>query len=206
VLASWESNIGVTVDCVTLRFRSFISVDIEPTDSLAALLESLRSADADLKVVKPGNLHVTLKFLGNIDDTAVDEVALRIERAAEGLPPFRTIMRGMGAFPSLSNIRVIWVGLENAEGLSMLAERLDSSLLELDFEKDKKGFKPHLTVARTRSARGAAGLHELINSNVATEFGSSEVGRITLKKSVLTPQGPQYSDIREIPLRDGEGS
>lgn len=189
-----------------LRFRSFISVDIEPTDSLAALLEGLRSADADLKVVKTCNLHVTLKFLGNIDDTAVDDVASRIERSAEGLSPFRTAMKGMGAFPSLSNIRVIWVGLENAEGLSTLAERLDLSLRELNFEKDKKGFKPHLTVARTRSSGGASELHELINSNVATDFGSSEVDTITLKKSVLTPQGPLYSDIREIRLRNDESA
>lgn len=188
-----------------MRFRSFISVDMEPTDALSQLLEGLRSADADLKVVKPGNLHVTLKFLGDIDETAIDGISERMARSADGLQPFTVIMKGMGAFPSLSNIRVIWVGLENAEGLSSMAERLDTSLREIGFERDKKGFRPHLTVARARSPRGVAGLQHLMNSNVATDFGSSEVDRMVLKKSVLTPKGPIYSDIREIPLVQGDG-
>ena len=111
-------------------------------------------------------------------------------------------MKGMGAFPSLSNIRVIWVGLENVDGLSVLAGNLDGALRELGFERDKKGFKPHLTVARARSARNASELQQVINSNVATEFGEFEVDSVRLKRSVLTPQGPRYSDVREIPLAE----
>ena len=189
-----------------MRFRSFISVDIEPTEALRLLLEGLRSADSDLKVVRPGNLHVTLKFLGDIHEASVEGIVERIESSSRGVRPFTATMKGMGAFPSLSNIRVIWVGLENAEGLSSLAERLDSSLRELGFDKEKKGFRPHLTVARARSSRGATELQQLMNSNVATEFGTSEVDRIVLKKSVLTPKGPIYSDIREIPLVDDGGA
>lgn len=189
-----------------MRFRSFISVDIEPTDALVQLLEVLRSGGADLKVVRQGNLHVTLKFLGDIDETSVDGIVERIVQSSEGLPPFSVAMKGMGAFPSLTNIRVIWVGLENAEGLSRMAEDLDSSLREIGFKKDKKGFKPHLTVARARNQRGAGETQELINSNVATEFGVSQVDRIVLKKSVLTPKGPVYSDVREIQLRHADGS
>ena len=188
-----------------LRFRSFVSVDIEPTEALSRLLEGLRGAGPDLKVVRPGNLHVTLKFLGDIDESSVGGIVERIERSSEGVRPFTTTMKGMGAFPSLSNIRVVWVGLENAEALSSMAEMLDSSLGELGFDRDKKGFRPHLTVARARSSRGATELQQLINSNVATEFGTSKVDRIVLKKSVLTPKGPIYSDIREIPLLGDDG-
>ena len=150
--------------------------------------------------MRPENLHVTLKFLGDIDDSKVDDIALAIRDSVQGLVPFRGSMKGMGAFPSLSNIRVIWVGLENVEGLSVLADELDGTLRELGFERDKKGFKPHLTVARARSARNANALQKVINSNVATEFGEFEIDSIRLKRSVLTPQGPRYSDVREIPL------
>ncbi len=180
-----------------MRFRSFISVDIGPTDPLLALLEGLRRTGADLKMVRPENLHVTLRFLGDIDDSAVDGIARIMEESVTGLEPFKGEMKGMGAFPSLSNIRVIWIGLENVQGLSTLAERLDSSLRELDFERDKKGFKPHLTVARTRSSRNLGGLQDLINSNVATDFGQFDVQSVKLKRSVLTPHGPRYSDVRE---------
>jgi len=90
--------------------------------------------------------------------------------------------------------------MENGGTLAELASRMDASFFEIGFERDRKGFRPHLTVARVRSPRGLEDVQELITANVATDFGEYMIDRITLKKSVLTPQGPQYSNVRETLL------
>jgi 2'-5' RNA ligase len=186
-----------------LKFRAFISADISPNDTLTALLDRLRQTQSDLKVVKAANLHVTLKFLGDTEESLVEEIMDRVRASAEGVELFTVRLQGMGAFPSMSNIRVVWVGMENGETLADLAALMDSSFTEMGFERDRKGFKPHLTVARARSGRGLEKVQDLITANATTDFGEYVIDRMTLKKSVLTPQGPQYSSIREVLLRTG---
>ncbi len=183
-----------------MRFRAFISADISPNSTLSALLDQLRQTRGDLKVVKGANLHVTLKFLGDTEESLVEDIAQRVRASSEGVGPFSVRLQGMGAFPSMSNIRVVWVGMENGGTLAELASRMDASFFEIGFERDRKGFRPHLTVARVRSPRGLEDVQELITANVATDFGEYMIDRITLKKSVLTPQGPQYSNVRETLL------
>lgn len=181
-----------------MSFRAFISVDIEPDDRLRDILNELRRSGADLKVVKPELLHVTLKFLGDTEDDMVDQIVRRMEEAVKGLQPFSAQLVGMGAFPSLSNIRVVWVGMEGSGALTTIAQRLDDSLRELGFERDKKGFKPHLTVARARTAARMGAVQGILRERAASDFGAYSVGSIRLKKSVLCPQGPIYSDVREV--------
>ncbi len=183
-----------------MRFRAFISADISPSDSLIALLDQLRESRADLKVVRPTNLHFTLKFLGDTEEELVDVITDRMRESVEGVQAFKVKFEGIGAFPSMSNIRVIWVGIDDGRHLTGLAGRLDSSLEEIGLERDRKGFKPHLTVARARSSRGLDIVRELIVANVATDFGGYSIDKILLKKSTLTPQGPRYSTISEVML------
>lgn len=180
-----------------MKFRAFISTDIEPNEKLVSAIGELRVARADLKVVKPELLHLTLKFLGDTEESLVDDISSRIALSTSGIAPFTIRLKGMGAFPSLSNIRVVWVGIEDGRPLEEIAKRLESSLLELGFEKDRKGFVPHLTLARTRSGRNIANVHEILTANPATDFGEYSIDRVLLKKSVLSPQGPTYSTVRE---------
>jgi len=184
-----------------VKFRAFISTDLEPNDKLVSAIKELERARADLKIVKPELLHLTLKFLGDTDEELVDEIGKRIESSIAGIAPFDISLKGMGAFPSLSNIRVVWVGIEDGRPLVAIAQRLDSLLQDLGFERDKKGFVPHLTLARTRSGRNIAKVQEILRGNPATDFGRYAVDRILLKKSVLSPQGPSYSTVREHTLR-----
>ncbi|HEX9908813.1 MAG TPA: RNA 2',3'-cyclic phosphodiesterase [Thermoplasmata archaeon] len=183
-----------------MKFRAFISADIVPSDSLAALLRELAHSRADLKIVRPELMHVTLKFLGDTDEGIVDEVVARMATASSGVRPFTIRLSGMGAFPSLSNIRVVWVGIEDGSLLGSIAGRLDTLMKDLGFERDKKGFKPHLTLARTRSGRNIANVQEILRSNAATDYGSYMIDRVILKKSVLGPSGPTYSTVREVLL------
>jgi len=180
-----------------MSFRGFISADIQPDEQLVQVLNELSASRADIKVVKSGLLHVTLKFLGQTEESLVPEIEKRIEAACAGVPPFRIKLKGMGAFPSLSNIRVVWVGIENGEPLEKIARALENSMSELGFKEEKRGFKPHLTLARMRSGRNAADVQEILKANAASEFGDYLVDRIRLKKSVLSPQGPTYSVVHE---------
>src|SRR4030067_167481 len=180
-----------------MAFGGFISADIAPGDALVAVLGELARSRADLKVVKPQMMHVTLKFLGDTDEGLAEEIHARIREACQGIGPFRIRLQGMGAFPSLSNIRVVWVGMRDGDLLGEIARRLDLSLKELGFERDKKGFVPHLTVARAKTARNMANVQEILRNNPTTDYGEYSVDRILLKKSVLSPQGPTYSTVSE---------
>ena len=180
-----------------MKFRAFISADIVPSEALVSVLRRLANSRADLKTVKPELMHLTLKFLGEAEESLVDEIVMRIAKATESQQPFRIRLKGMGAFPSMSNIRVVWVGIEDGGPLELIAEELDKSMSELGFEREKRGFKPHLTLARTRSAKNIANVQEILVENAATDYGEYTVDRVLLKKSVLTPNGPIYSTVRE---------
>ncbi len=184
----------------TVRFRAFVSVDIEPSESLVALLRELANSRADLKIVKADLLHVTLKFLGDTEEGLVDQIISCIEDASKGVAPFDIRLAGMGAFPSMSNIRVVWVGIKDGAQLGEIAKKLDLSTAHLGFEPEKRGFVPHLTLARARSGRNMANIQEILRRNAATDYGSYHIDRILLKKSVLSPRGPTYSTVREVML------
>ena len=183
----------------SLKFRAFVSVDISPSEALVALLDQLREGDPKLKVVKSSNLHVTLKFLGDTDEGMVEDIVRTIEESVKGVGPFSVRLQGMGAFPSLSNIRVVWVGIEDGRWLAEMADTIDDSFAQLGFKREKRAFRPHLTVAR---ARGTAGdvVGDIIAANTATDYGEYRIDRVALKKSVLTPHGPIYSDVRTVAL------
>jgi len=183
-----------------VKFRAFISADIIPSEALVSVLRRLANSRADLKTVKPELMHLTLKFLGDAEESAIDEITVRILKATEGLQPFKIRLKGMGAFPSMSSIRVVWVGIEDGEPLERIAENLDKSMSELGFEREKRGFKPHLTLARTRSAKNISNVQEILMEDAATDYGEYTVDRILLKKSVLTPNGPIYSTVKECIL------
>ncbi len=183
-----------------MSFRGFISADIQPNERLVGILNELRTSRADIKVVKEGLLHVTLKFLGQTEEGVVRDIEARIEQACTGIGPFIITLKGMGAFPSMSNIRVVWVGIENGEPLSKIASALESSMSGLGFQKEKRGFVPHLTLARMRSGRDLQNVQEILRSGAAADFGQYLVDKINLKKSLLSPQGPTYSTVYEFRL------
>lgn len=183
-----------------MSYRAFIAADIVPSDALVSVFKELASSRADLKIVRPELLHVTLKFLGDTEENLTEQITSRMRDAVKDVAPFSIRLTGMGAFPSMSNIRVVWVGIEDGKPLGEIAKRLDFSIGELGFERDKKGFVPHLTLARARSGRNIANVQEMLKRNAATDYGQYLVDRILLKRSVLSPQGPTYSTVMETTL------
>jgi len=178
------------------RIRCFVAVDIED-DSLRASLvraqEALLGSGAKLKLVEPANLHITLKFLGEISETLVEEVIKRLDVIS--FKSFKMVVRGLGAFPRLSNPRVIWAGIsEGATELQSLAGQIEAALKRLGFRRNKE-FKAHLTLARVKRPGRPGELGRIIREYGDHIFGSQIVRRFKLKRSILTSAGPIYSDL-----------
>jgi len=181
-----------------LSLRAFIAVDIEDEAILArikGLQARLVATDGILKLVEPGNIHITLWFLGNI-------TPFRAERIYEGMKsisfrPFKIELTGVGAFPRPTRPRVIWIGIgRGSEELRAIYEQLKDILRPLGFKPDPKGFTPHVTVARVK--RHGPELVKAIMDCSTEHFGTFEAREIRLKKSVLTPRGPIYSTLYSV--------
>ncbi len=180
--------------------RSFIAFDIDSDSVLKKLGDMqfiLARTGADLKSVEPKNIHITLRFLGNIRPETVDkihEILKTIQFAS-----FNINICGIGAFPSVKYPRVVWAGIrEGSTELRGIFEQLEPQLRTLGFAADSRGFSPHLTIARVRSARNKADLAQCIQENAEFAFGSIRGECLRLKSSDLTPKGPIYATLREF--------
>lgn len=174
-----------------------MAVDVDRPELRSRLLElqeGLRSLGCDLKLVEPENIHVTLRFLGEVSRGLVEEAAKALSKLRA--EPFNMLLRGLGAFPSPSRPRVVWVGVaEGAAELSALHRQVEELLRPIGFGPEREEFVPHITLARVRGARGLQRLASFVRENSEVEVGLMRVEEVKLKRSVLTPSGPVYSDI-----------
>jgi 2'-5' RNA ligase len=186
--------------------RSFIAFDIEDEEIRRRFSEAQRmlvGTGADLKLVKPQNVHVTMRFLGNITLPLVDAVYEAMRKVS--FTPFDIEIRGLGAFPRLQYARVIWAGIRRGkEQLERIFNQLEPQLRRLGFRADPRGFSPHLTIARVKSGRNKAELIHRIRESLDYEFGVVRAECLRLKRSVLTPKGPIYSTLREVCYQNRE--
>jgi len=180
--------------------RSFIAFDIDDELVVRRLSEvqgMLVNTGANLKPVKPQNIHVTMRFLGNISLPMVDLIHEEMKQIS--FTPFEIELRGLGAFPSLRYARVVWAGIQKgADELVNVFNQLESRLRRLGFKPDRKGFSPHLTIARVRTGRHKAELVKCLGDLADYEFGVIKADCLRLKKSVLTPKGPIYTTLRKV--------
>lgn len=181
------------------KIRSFIAFDMENEEVLTRLSfvqKQLVETGADLKMVAPQNIHVTLRFLGDISPSMVDKVYEAMQKVQ--FAPFTVQLCGLGVFPSLNFPRVVWVGMtQGAEQLKSIFGQLEPQIQSLGFAKDAYGFSPHLTIARVRSGRNKQQLAEFVTKKANFDFGAICADCLRLKRSVLSPQGPTYSTLRE---------
>jgi len=180
--------------------RSFIAFDIDNESVIKRLSEvqkALVNTGANLKIVKPQNIHVTMRFLGNISPNMIDSIHEEMEKVS--FAPFEIELRGLGAFPTLRYARVVWAGIKKgAEELEGIFNQLEPCIQRLGFKPDRKGFSPHLTIARVKSGRNKAEFIRTIQEFEDYQFGMIEASCLKLRKSVLTPEGPIYSTLREV--------
>ncbi len=183
------------------QVRSFISIDLEHQQILSritSILSSLQSLGGDLKPVEGENIHLTLKFLGNVSAPRLSEVKSSLQQIS--FPSFTVEIKGAGAFPNLSRMNVIWVGVnEGWSQVEQIYEQVEKLLSSLGFRRENRPFSPHITIARVRSGRNRDEIASFLRRLSDESFGTFNVGRIRLKQSILSSSGPKYSTLLEIP-------
>jgi len=182
------------------QIRSFVAFDLENEQvlsRLAAAQKLLVETGADLKLVEPQNIHVTIRFLGEISPGMVDKVYEAMKNVK--FTPFSIQLRGLGVFPNINYARVVWAGMtEGVEQLKSIFAQLEPKIRALGFAADAHGFSPHLTIARVRSSVNKQRLAELVTKKADYEFGLIKADCLRLKRSELSPKGPTYSTLREF--------
>ena len=178
--------------------RTFLAVELP--DSMQKTIRSLQQQMdfKGIKLVKPELVHVTLKFFGNISEAQVGPLLDALSDI--NCAPFNTRVAGVGVFPNPSYMKVIWLGAHGE--FELLHSEVERVLEEFKFKKDRGKFTAHATLARVKYldmaskeqlAQVLAGLHDV-------DAGEFLVDTIAFKKSILTPQGPIYETLSEIPL------
>jgi 2'-5' RNA ligase len=184
------------------RLRAFLAFEVSPEvrENLIKVEEELKQTRADIKLVERENLHFTVKFLGEIPESAVEEIDKRMRNLL--LPRMEVGVRGLGAFPDARRPRVVWAGVtpQDLVSISSSGQQVIDALEGIG-ESDERGFHPHITVARVRSLRNLEALASLIRECSAKEFGSSMITALKLKSSSLTPSGPTYRDVKEYNIQ-----
>lgn len=179
--------------------RLFIAIDL-PTEvrkKLDEIQRALRPKADSAKWVDPESIHITLKFLGEVPEKQLDDI--NAEMTGLSWKPFTITVRGVGFFPGNRSPRVFWAGME-APTMQGLAEQLDSRMDRLGFEKEKRAFRPHITLARARDTRLDSALVNGAAQYEEHDFGSFTADRVFIIKSTLKPTGSVYEKLKEYLL------
>lgn len=186
-----------------MEIRCFIALNLpaEIKGRLAELEARLKEARADVSWVKPENVHLTLKFLGGVEEARVPLVKRAVQEGLRREGPLVLTLAGLGVFPNPRSPRVVWVGVGgDTERLQNLQERLEQALGEVGFPREARSFSPHITLGRMRSRQGAASLMELVGHLGANEVGSLKAESIELMRSQLHPAGAVYTILESFSL------
>ncbi len=183
--------------------RAFLGIRLPESvrNALKDLQNELAASRADVKWVSAGNLHVTVKFLDEISEAQRQAIEAMLQRIAAWQEPFLLSVGLLGAFPSVDSPRVIWVGLtEGRERLARLVEVIEREGTAIPLRREERPFSPHLTLGRVRSSRHRAMLTERLRAISWQPLAPWRVDAVTLYQSVLTPAGPRYAVLADIPL------
>jgi RNA 2',3'-cyclic 3'-phosphodiesterase len=175
--------------------RAFIATKVAPTPRLRTLLQELSESGADIKTVEEENLHITYKFLGDVEPGQVATILAVLKEAA--LPPaFETEIRGAGAFPDWKKLSVLWAGVEDGQGLlNQIATAIDEAAAQHGWPREERAFRSHITLARRRSARDMAAARRILEAARDQPLGGLRVDHVDLIESRLTPEGAKYTTL-----------
>jgi len=187
------------------RIRTFIALDLgKPIrDKLVALQEELGRAGTEVKWVEPDNLHVTLLFLGEVDDREVPAVCQVVGQGAETQAAFPLTVSGVGCFPNPRRPRTIWAGIgQGTQEVVAVHDALETPLLELGcYRREERQYTPHVTLGRTRSERPMDKLAQAIAKHQGWQGGDTVIREVQVMSSQLTPQGPIYTVMSRARLK-----
>ena len=176
--------------------------------NLAALIEELRAADAaaaknKARWVPPENLHVTLKFIGNVDAAKLEAIRAVLGEVSSG-GEVELRFRGVGFFPSEKHPRVLWAGIAASPNLAPLAAGIDARLEKLGIARESREYAPHLTLARFDAPGISEKLRAAAQENAAREFGAVRTGEFHLFESKTRPTGAEYTRLASFSFAQAE--
>ncbi len=183
--------------------RLFVSVDLNGlAEEIRAIQEKFEGASG-LNFTDPEQAHLTLKFLGDTDPDRVPALVEELTSAVEGsqVDPFTAEFGGLGVFPSLDYISVVWLGVQaGSEQLTQLYEAVEDRMVAIGFDPEDHDFTPHVTLARMNHAGGKELVQSVVESDDPTA-GTLRVEEIRLTESTRTADGPEYTTVASVPLR-----
>lgn len=182
--------------------RSFIALEIPAPvrTAVGSAIDSLGQSGADVKWVGRDNIHITLKFLGDVDEDRLPSIEAALAKKLTHYQPFYIRIIGIGSFPPGRHPRVIWAGIVESAVLNSLQKDVEREMAAAGFPAEDRPFSAHLTIGRVRSGRKLADLVKRLNESGDLSFGDFEVRGVRLMKSELRPTGPVYTCLAEIPL------
>jgi RNA 2',3'-cyclic 3'-phosphodiesterase len=185
------------------HIRSFVSIDLDDEQILSkvmSVMSSLTALGGDLKPVERDNIHLTLKFLGDITPAKLAEIKNALSKVR--FEPFSLEIKGAGAFPNLKRMNVIWIGVgEGWSKVEQIFEQTETLLHEIGFSRETRPFSPHITIARVRTGRKRDELAAFLEHLADESFGTLNAEHMRLKQSLLAPSGPTYSTLFEVAAR-----
>ncbi len=181
--------------------RAFVAIHLEHSIllSISGFIKELSSKYRSVRWTRPENLHLTLKFLGEVQDSKAYELADKLREALPRHEVFTLSLKGTGGFPGLDKPRVLWIGIEPSEALQRLYTTVQGVCSAKGFMADDKDFRAHLTIGRVKSTPEADLISTLIKYK-NHPWGKGTVNAVALMKSTLRPEGPIYSSIAQIAL------
>jgi len=182
-----------------MRLFIALSISADVRESLASLLNELRCADSKPRWVDPENLHVTLKFIGHIDDERLPSIVAALQKVPA---PSQIALefRGIGFFPNDRRPTVVWVGIQAPPELAALADRVEQSLASCSISPETRPFTPHLTLARFKEARLSQDLRILIANSKDRSFGKQISTEFRLMESKTKSTGAEYTTLHSFPI------
>ncbi len=182
--------------------RSFIAIDL-PETLRASLAESqafFRPSAPGARWVRPEGIHLTLKFLGEVQSGKADKIMESLGTVARaGFRPFRVEIRGFGFFPDARKPRVFWAGVEAAPGLAELAGKVEAAMESLSFPREQRPFRPHLTLARFKEPRPQPALLNALDEPQQSSLGTFDASEFFLFESRLSPGDAEYHKVARFP-------
>ncbi|MFC1569221.1 RNA 2',3'-cyclic phosphodiesterase [bacterium] len=182
--------------------RSFIAVHLSDRvrEQIAEFQSGLKRSAADVKWVRPESMHITLKFLGDIAPDQIKSITNIMHELSRPVNSFMLTIRGVGCFPNESRPRVLWLGIQtDNDVLINIGNGLNAALQDIDFEPEKRSFKPHLTLGRVKSQKN---IYDVVQQMHAEGFDSEPfcVDTIHLMQSKLKPSGAEHNILKSIQL------
>lgn len=184
--------------------RTFVAIDLDDKikKNISQFITKLDFYKPNVRWIKEQGMHLTLKFIGEIPEKKASDIRSVLMNLSQKQEPFPLKLVGTGMFPPRSrNPRILWVGVEENQGLMSVQKEVESLLEKLSIPRERRKFSPHLTLGRVKSSHNIKPVLDELSRNKDTEFGRMDVERITFFRSTLKPTGAEYSTLANIELK-----